>query len=128
MAAFDSQPAALSPPSSHIDPDTLPHHTDKDARHNRSPASALTPPTSEDMDPKPTDNADASSVLSDPEEEGDLEEIKPDHYYGDGKVPVFKPVSLDRRTQQRAPTDKLIRLWHNSAASSNSAKRLITMV
>lgn len=27
------------------------------------------------------------------EKTGEVEEIKPDHYYGGGKVPVFKPVS-----------------------------------
>lgn len=26
-------------------------------------------------------------------EEGEEEEIEPDHFYGDGKIPVFKPVS-----------------------------------
>lgn len=52
-------------------------------------ASALTPPTSEDMDSKHKDN---SSDLSDIEDEPE-ETIEPDHYYDNGKIPVFKPVS-----------------------------------
>ena len=64
---------------------------------------ALTPPTSENTDKK---NDESGSELSDLEPEepledipnplnmNDQEEIVPDHYYEDGKVPVFKPVSL----------------------------------
>ncbi len=54
--------------------------------------SALTPPTSEDLENK----AGSSSELSDVEMEGEGEdeEIFPDHYYGGGKIPVFKPVSF----------------------------------
>ena len=64
---------------------------------------ALTPPTSEGTK---GNNDDTSSELSDlePEEPPKLEsetipeveepeEVVPDHYYGDGKIPVFKPVS-----------------------------------
>lgn len=57
---------------------------------------ALTPPTSEDLDKR----EDASSELSDlepddvkeEEAEDDIGDVEPDHYYGDGKIPVFKPV------------------------------------
>ena len=38
-----------------------------------------------EIDPKPEAQPDAA-----PEE---VEEIEPDHFYGDGKIPVFKPVS-----------------------------------
>ena len=52
------------------------------------PKHALTPPTSEDMEKLER----SSSELSDIKDEE--EEIVPDHYYGDGKVPVFKPVCV----------------------------------
>ena len=64
---------------------------------------ALTPPTSENTDKK---DDESGSELSDLEPEEpledhptqpnvkELEEIVPDHYYEDGKVPVFKPVSI----------------------------------
>lgn len=60
---------------------------------------ALTPPTSENTDKK---EDDSDSELSELEPEEPAAEIKiedeegdifPDHYYGGGKVPVFKPVS-----------------------------------
>ena len=49
---------------------------------------APTPPTSEDMEKRER----SSSELSDIRDEE--EEILPDHYYGGGKVPVFKPVCM----------------------------------
>lgn len=62
------------------------------ATSSMHPTNALTPPTSEEMNHN-NDIDDGSSDLSeldlDPENE---EEIVPDHYYGGGKVPVFKPV------------------------------------
>ena len=53
-----------------------------------APASALTPPTSEDMNTKMEDDLSDLSELEEEEEE----EITPDHYYEGGKIPVFKPV------------------------------------
>ena len=50
------------------------------------PKHALTPPTSEDMEKRERSSSELSDI-KDPEEE-----ILPDHYYGGGKVPVFKPV------------------------------------
>jgi hypothetical protein len=57
------------------------------------PASALTPPTSEEMNhEQPKDNDDESELseldLDDEEDEGYIE---PDHYWDGGKIPVFKP-------------------------------------
>lgn len=51
---------------------------------------ALTPPTSEDHN----DKEDSSSELSelDLEDEDDIGEVEPDHYFEGGKIPVFKPV------------------------------------
>ena len=37
---------------------------------------------------------DAAKDVSKDDEEPDIGPIFPDHYYGDGKIPVFKPVSL----------------------------------
>jgi hypothetical protein len=56
------------------------------------PAHALTPPTSEDNNIRIDD--DASSDLSELDFDLDDEEedVEPDHYWGEGKVPVFKPV------------------------------------
>lgn len=53
------------------------------------PKAALTPPTSEDNDPKREERM--SSELSDIDSD-DGEEIEPDHYWDGGKIPVFKPV------------------------------------
>ena len=62
-------------------------------------SSALTPPTSEDMNKR---GDDASSELSDldmedPKDEDDTDddigEIEPAYYYEGGKIPVFTPVS-----------------------------------
>lgn len=50
------------------------------------PKHALTPPTSEDMEKRERSSSELSDI-KDAEEE-----ILPDHYYGGGKVPVFKPV------------------------------------
>lgn len=50
----------------------------------------LTPPHSDRMDGHPTD-AGSSSELSDLEDEEDIGDIFPDHYYEGGKIPVFKP-------------------------------------
>lgn len=53
------------------------------------PKAALTPPTSEDNDPKRQERM--SSELSDIDSD-DGEDIEPDHYWDGGKIPVFKPV------------------------------------
>lgn len=52
------------------------------------PKAALTPPTSEDNDPKREERM--SSELSDIDSD-DGEDIEPDHYWEGGKIPVFKP-------------------------------------
>lgn len=66
---------------------------------------ALTPPTSENTDKK---DDESGSDLSDLEPEEPLddhpvqpkvedeEDVIPDHYYEGGKVPVFKPVSIQQ--------------------------------
>lgn len=44
-----------------------------------------------ELDPK---SAPASNAVPVKQEEEDEEVIEPDHYYGGGKIPVFKPVSI----------------------------------
>jgi hypothetical protein len=80
-------------------PDARDHHEQKDDLP-AAPASAttrvLTPPTSEDMGKREEqDSSDLSDLeLEDEnEDDDDIGDIQPDHYFGDGKVPVFKPVS-----------------------------------
>ena len=106
----------------------------------------LTPPLSIRL-PK-TDDA-SSSELSDLEADDDLGEIEPDHYYGGGKVPVFKPVSASdgERAPLAVPLDtkfgvinggialqwKLMlrqysyRPWNNSGVLRSSSQRSISM-
>ena len=58
------------------------------------PANALTPPTSEEMNhelKKEDEESDLSDLDLDDDEEEDGEDIEPDHYWDDGKIPVFKP-------------------------------------
>lgn len=56
------------------------------------PANALTPPTSEEMNHDEQKKEHDDSELSDLElDDDDGEEIEPDHYWDDGKIPVFKP-------------------------------------
>src|ERR1700742_4218607 len=53
---------------------------------------ALTPPTSEDLDKKYDSSSELSELDLDDLEDDDDFEIEPDHYWGDGKIPIFKPV------------------------------------
>lgn len=60
------------------------------------PANALTPPTSEEMnhdEEKKNEHEHEDSELSDLDldDEDDIGDIEPDHYWDDGKIPVFKP-------------------------------------
>ena len=56
------------------------------------PPNALTPPTSEEMNHDEKKKEHEDSELSDLDlDEDDEEEIEPDHYWDDGKIPVFKP-------------------------------------
>jgi len=80
--------AALSP-QSHDGPhkDTEPQQATAQAN---APTSALTPPTSDDMNSHKHDDND--SELSDLDDVEDDEHLyAPDHYYDGGKIPVFKP-------------------------------------
>ena len=75
------------------------------------PASALTPPTSEEMnheDQKKQEHED--SELSDLDlDDDDLEDIEPDHYWdgeNGGKIPVFKP-TMDQFRSFKKFVDKI---------------------
>lgn len=49
-----------------------------------------------ELDPKAAPVSDDPPIKQEEEDEDD-EDIEPDHYYGGGKIPVFKPVSNMRR-------------------------------
>lgn len=71
--------------------ESAPHPT---IEHETKPVNALTPPTSEEMnheekEKKESDDSELSDLDLDDEEE--LEEILPDHYWDGGRIPVFKP-------------------------------------
>lgn len=109
----------------------------------------LTPPASEGTDKHYDSGSDLSELEAETVEKADEEvvdhgEIKPDHYYEGGKIPVFKPVSAphlqhffhDSANKWRSEivgshcgTLKLtnfcfLRQWANSAASRHSSPRL----
>ncbi|GAB7365373.1 hypothetical protein MBLNU230_g6451t1 [Neophaeotheca triangularis] len=76
----------LSPPRDDVEPSS--------ETATKPGASALTPPTSEEMNNEQRmKNESAESDLSDLDldDESDGEEIEPDHYYEGGRIPVFKP-------------------------------------
>lgn len=45
-----------------------------------------------ELDPRNAPVSDEAPIKQENEDDND-EEIEPDHYYGGGKIPVFKPVS-----------------------------------
>nr|POF17780.1 dna damage-responsive transcriptional repressor rph1 [Quercus suber] len=56
------------------------------------PHSALTPPTSEELNMDTKKDSDESELSDlDLDDDDDLEDIEPDHYWEGGKIPVFKP-------------------------------------
>ena len=60
-------------------------------------AENLTPPASEDMEKTAAASSDLSDIEMD--DDDDIGEIEPDHYWEDGRVPVFKPVGFQIRRQ-----------------------------
>lgn len=65
------------------------------------PKSLATPPAS---DPDTSTENRRGSIISeltdlDIDEEDDIGEIEPDHYFDGGKIPVFKPVSFPSKRQ-----------------------------
>jgi hypothetical protein len=85
MATMHNQTAPLSP-SSHNEPKPT---TETVANPDAKPANALTPPTSEEMNNEPKQDDSELSDLDMSDDDG--EEVVPDHYWDDGKIPVFKP-------------------------------------
>lgn len=97
MAKAATKQSHFAPLSPRHEDDSLPEPDHKAAlTQTRTPASALTPPTSEDMNARAVDDHDNSSDLSDLDDDDDADddEIKPAYYHGDGRVPVFMPVIL----------------------------------
>ncbi len=109
----------------------------------------LTPPASEGTDKHYDSGSDLSELEAESIEKGDEEivddgEIRPDHYYEGGKIPVFKPVSAPHRQHfshnyctletkrsmdlgcgvQKLTKFHLLRPWASSAASRHSSPRL----
>lgn len=79
------EPSALHSPPPPLDPKLT-----TEAPAAAKPTNALTPPTSEEMDHEPKPEHEESE-LSDLDMSDDEEDIEPDHYWDDGKIPVFKP-------------------------------------
>ena len=88
MATKDASAAPLSP-SSHHDASEPKPTTEPTAHSHAKPANALTPPTSEEMNNEPAQDDSELSDLDMSDDDG--EEVVPDHYWDDGKIPVFKP-------------------------------------
>jgi hypothetical protein len=88
MASVLEQAApSLHPLSSGLDPpDTTSFTPPNSADGNKEDGLEGVPSELSDLELDP--NAAAPSI------EPIEEEIEPDHYYGDGKIPVFKPVRL----------------------------------
>ncbi|OQN98643.1 hypothetical protein B0A48_15309 [Cryoendolithus antarcticus] len=88
----DSAPATTTmtgaAPLSPSPPDEM-HPSIEKAQPDTKPASALTPPTSEEMNHEVKHDDSELSDLDMSEDEG--EEVVPDHYWDGGKIPVFKP-------------------------------------
>ena len=49
-----------------------------------------------ELDSKPTIVLDQTRIKQEEHEVVEAQVIEPDHYYGGGKIPVFKPVSSSR--------------------------------
>lgn len=85
---------AASMPSAVMDSPAITTETRESIeKSDPKPANALTPPTSEEMNvdeqkKKEHDDSELSDLDLD---DDDLEDIEPDHYWDDGRVPVFKP-------------------------------------
>jgi hypothetical protein len=71
------------------------------------PANALTPPTSEEMNHDEQKKEHEDSELSDLDlDDEDEEDIEPDHYWDDGRIPVFKP-TMDQFRSFKKFVDKI---------------------
>jgi hypothetical protein len=77
---------SLAPTTDSASPASITMHLDNSPV--QQVARVLTPPTSEDMDKK--DGIDHGELSDDEDDDWDIE---PDHYWGEGKIPIFKPVS-----------------------------------
>lgn len=132
--------AAMSPP--------LEADMKVDVKVEDGAKSALTPPTSEgsnkkdddsgselsDLEPEETtETAEAAGTTAPEPKPEDDGEIRPDHYYEGGNVPVFKPVSRLANNMFRCVVEGFVlinspnRPWINSEASKTSYRRSTNM-
>ena len=44
------------------------------------------------LDPPPVEEQEQQQKVEEKEEDEETEDIEPDHYYGGGRIPIFKPV------------------------------------
>jgi hypothetical protein len=83
---------AAAPPAAGRDDDGLPPPPPLSSQSR-----VLTPPTSEDMGKCDESSSELSELDMDvgreEADDEDIGDIEPDHYWDDGKIPVFKPVS-----------------------------------
>jgi hypothetical protein len=88
MAAVLDQPVAIDAhPGGDAMNITPPHSV---SGKKESPEGAHSDLSDLELDP----NATSAASHQDPAESTEDEEVEPDHYYGGGKIPVFKPVSV----------------------------------
>lgn len=86
----------LLPDATHVAP-SIESPSDAPTKHiePENPPKVLTPPASEEeMDKRHGSSSDLSDI--DLDDEDDIGDIEPDHYFDGGKIPVFKPVSHPR--------------------------------
>ncbi|KAF2145981.1 uncharacterized protein K452DRAFT_294599 [Aplosporella prunicola CBS 121167] len=85
----------------------IPHAPDNaaDASKLADQKAALTPPTSEDMNKREGSSSELSELELDDDDE-DIGEIEPDHYWDGGKIPVFKP-TMDQFRSFKKFVDKI---------------------
>jgi hypothetical protein len=98
----DAQPAASAANAPSIPAQAAQSVQDDDGLPLPLPLSSqsrvLTPPTSEDMGKRGETSSELSEMDMDMGteevvEDEDIGAIEPDHYWGEGRIPVFKPVS-----------------------------------
>ena len=120
--------------------------SDVDVNDEQKPT--LTPPASEEADKQYDSGSELSELELEPEDKPeDNGEIEPDHYYDEGKIPVFKPVRCAYKPtlpflsrianivdiwrpgfRSRLTWCSVDRQWTNSGASSRSFIRSTSMV
>ena len=83
------------PSSAHVAPSVKsPSDEPTKTSEPENPPKVLTPPASEEeIDKRQELLSDLSDLDIDLDDDDDIGEIEPDHYFDGGRIPVFKPVS-----------------------------------